>query len=274
MVDVQSREDSRNIPLQKVGIRRLRYPVSVLDKAAGRQSSVATVDLLVDLPHHYKGTHMSRFVEVFHAHYQQVDMPHFLDMLEEVRISLEAERAYCELRFPYYIEKKAPVSGLPSLLYYDCSFSGEVSQQDRHFVVGIDVPVTTLCPCSKEISSRGAHNQRGRVGVKLELGPFFWIEDVIEIIEEAASCGIYTLLKREDERYVTEHAYDNPAFVEDLVRDVCIGIEQRYSFPFFSVEAENNESIHSHDAFAYLERRREHAAPTLTKKPRQAQANE
>ncbi|TVR87956.1 MAG: GTP cyclohydrolase I FolE2 [Spirochaetaceae bacterium] len=267
MVDVQSRGDSRNIPIQKVGIRRLRYPVSVLDKHAGRQSSVATVDLLVDLPHHYKGTHMSRFVEVFHAHYKQVEMPHFLDMLEEVRVSLEAERAYCELRFPYYMEKKAPVSGLPSLLYYDCSFTGEVSATDRHFVVGVDVPVTTLCPCSKEISARGAHNQRGRVGVKLELGPFFWIEDVIEIVENAASCGIYTLLKREDERYVTERAYDNPAFVEDLVRDVCLGIEKRYEFPWFSVEAENNESIHSHDAFAYLERRRDQVAATPTKKP-------
>ncbi|TVR59087.1 MAG: GTP cyclohydrolase I FolE2 [Spirochaetaceae bacterium] len=256
MVDVQNRNDERNIPLQKVGIKNLKYPIQVLDKVRKTQSTVATVNMYVNLPHHYKGTHMSRFIEVFDRHRANILMPEFLVMLRDVRIALEAERSFCELEFPYFIEKKAPVSGQPSMMEYTCRYIGEESEQDRQFFVGIDVPVGTVCPCSKEISARGAHNQRGTVRVTVQYDSFFWIEDVIETIESAASSGLYSLLKREDEKFVTEHAYDNPVFVEDVVRNVCVKLETENEFPWFSVEAENNESIHNHDAFAYVERGR------------------
>jgi len=254
MVDVQGLSDERNIPLQKVGVKNISYPITVLDQKNGVQHTVASVNLFANLPHHYKGTHMSRFIEVFNQHYTDIKMPTFLHMLDNIRHALDADSAYAEVTFPYFMEKAAPVSGQKSMMSYQCKFIGETSEEKRDFMVGIEAAVATLCPCSKEISSRGAHNQRGTVRVQLKLGPFFWIEDIIRIIEGAASSGLYTLLKREDERFVTEYAYDHPVFVEDLVRDVCIGIEDLNSFPWFSVEAENSESIHNHDAYAYLER--------------------
>ena len=254
MIDVQNLNDERNIPIEKVGVKNLRYPVTVLDKEHGQQHTVATVNLFANLPHHYKGTHMSRFIEVFNQHYTEIQMPTFLTMLEEIRVALEAETAYGEIHFPYFLQKAAPVSGQRGMMSYSCWFIGERGVHAKRFVVGVEVPVTTLCPCSKEISARGAHNQRGIVRVQLQLGPFFWIEDIIAIVESAASSGLYTLLKREDERFVTERAYDHPVFVEDLVRDVSVGIEQLDSFPWFSVEAENMESIHNHNAYAYVER--------------------
>ena len=254
MVDVQGSADERRIPLQKVGVKNLRYPVTVLDKEHGTQPTIARVDIFASLPHHYKGTHMSRFIEVFNNHYTDIQMPTFLDMLEEVRKALEAETAFAEVSFPYFMKKGAPVTGQTSMMSYTCKYIGSVGTRDRSFYVGIEAPVQTVCPCSKEISDRGAHNQRGTVRVKVKLGDFFWIEDVIRIIEESASSGLYTLLKREDERWVTEHAYDNPVFVEDVVRNVCVGIEWLDHFPWFSVEAENAESIHNHEAYAYVER--------------------
>ncbi|MFP4483479.1 MAG: GTP cyclohydrolase FolE2 [Spirochaetota bacterium] len=254
MVDVQSSPDDRRIPIKKVGVKNVRYPVTVLDKNYTAQNTVGTVNMFADLPHHYRGTHMSRFIEVFNRHYHRIQMPTFLDMLEEVRRSLEAETAYAEVTFPYFMEKRAPVSGQVSLMEYTCSYMGEVAVDRREFFVGVDAWVQTLCPCSREISARGAHNQRGLVKVRVKLGPFFWIEDLIQVIEGAASSGLYTLLKREDERYVTEHAYDHPVFVEDLVRDICLGIDEYKDFPWYSVEAENMESIHKHDAYAYAER--------------------
>jgi GTP cyclohydrolase I len=254
MVDVQSSGDERNIPLDKVGVKNVSYPITVLDKKHKRQQTVATVNMYADLPHHFKGTHMSRFIEVFDNHYEDITMPKFLTMLENIRVSLDAETAYTEVRFPYFVEKEAPVSRRVSMMKYTCQYIGRVSRQSREFIVGIEAPVTTVCPCSREISDRGAHNQRGLVRVHLELGPFFWIEDIIAHIEESASSGLYTLLKREDEKHVTEYAYDHPVFVEDLVREVCVRIEDTYSFPWFSVEAENMESIHNHEAFAYVER--------------------
>jgi GTP cyclohydrolase I len=254
MVDVQGYKDERRIPLQKVGVKNIRYPVTVLDKVHGTQPTIATADIFVSLPHHYKGTHMSRFIEVFNNHYTNIQMPTFLDMLEEVRVTLEAERAFAEVSFPYFMEKAAPVTGQKSMMSYTCKYIGSVGLADRSFYVGIEAPVQTVCPCSKEISDRGAHNQRGTVRVKVKLGDFFWIEDVIEIIENAASSGLYTLLKREDERYVTESAYDNPVFVEDVVREVTVGLDRLDHFPWFSVEAENAESIHNHEAYAYVER--------------------
>ena len=250
--DIQNLRDTRDVPLAKVGVKGLEYPIQVLDKVKKIQHTVAKVDLYADLPRHFKGTHMSRFIEIFHQYRDDLSMPRFMEMLSAIRIELEAESAFGSIDFPYFIEKKAPVSKLPGIMSYRCRYQGLVNR-DRHFTVAVSVPVTTLCPCSKAISDRGAHNQRGIVRVDLELGPFFWIEDIIELVEKAASSPVYSLLKREDEKFITEKAYDNPRFVEDLVRDVYISIKDLDQFPRFSVEAENFESIHNHSAFAFAE---------------------
>lgn len=253
MVDVQNRKDERRIPIQKVGVKGLRYPITVLDRAHSLQHTTATVNLYADLPHDFKGTHMSRFIEVFNEHRKDLSMPRFLSMLEEVRQSLDAETAYSDVHFPYFIEKTAPVSGQKSIMSYDCSYRGMVSSTEREFWVTVAVPVQTVCPCSKEISDRGAHNQRGIVTASVQLGPFFWIEDLVAMVEASASTDLYSLLKRDDERYVTEKAYDNPRFVEDVVREVYRRLLEKGHFPRFTVEAENFESIHNHSAYAYVE---------------------
>jgi GTP cyclohydrolase I len=253
MLDVQSQADTREVPLAKVGVKGLEYPIRVLDKKNKEQYTTATVDLSANLPKHFKGTHMSRFIEIFHQYRNDLTMPMFLNMLADIRTDLEAESSFGLIHFPYFLEKNAPVSALPGMMSYRCGYQGEVNTEDKHFTVSISVPVTTVCPCSKAISERGAHNQRGIVKVTLELGPFFWIEDIIELVEKAASSPVYSLLKREDEKFITEHAYDNPKFVEDVVRDVYISIRGLKKFPHFSVEAENFESIHNHSAFAYAE---------------------
>ena len=256
MRDIQNEEDTRDVPLQKVGVRGLQYPVQVLDKLNKTQQTTATVDLFVNLPHHYKGTHMSRFIEIFHRHHANLTMKHFLEMLDEIRDSLSAQYAYGSVRFPFFIEKKAPVSGEAGIMSYMCSYEGCVGDDVRNFFISIEVPVTTVCPCSKAISDYGAHNQRGIVRVKLLYSDFFWIEDIITLIEGCASGGLYSVLKRQDEKYVTEHAYDNPRFVEDVVREVYLGLRSfpvEQPFRWFSVEAENFESIHNHNAYAYTE---------------------
>jgi GTP cyclohydrolase I len=250
MIDVQNQADHRNVPLAKVGVKDLEYPIRVLDKTNKVQYTTARVDLFADLPQHFKGTHMSRFIEIFHGYRDDITMHHFLDMLRAIRSDLEAESAFGSIVFPYFLEKKAPVSGMTSMMSYQCRYQGLVSEQRRHFTVSVSVPVTTVCPCSKAISERGAHNQRGIISVELELGPFFWLEDIITLVENAASSPVYSLLKREDEKYVTEQAYDNPKFVEDVVRDVYVAIQGLNQFPRFSVEAENFESIHNHNAYA------------------------
>lgn len=258
MLDVQNQEDERDIPLQKVGVKGLRYPVRVLDKEQGTQQTVAMVNLFANLPRHFKGTHMSRFIEALQRHRDDLSMPRFLDMLDEIRKDLDADSAFGSVSFPYFIEKAAPVSGLKSPLCCDCFYDGTVGpgpngKTQRDFIVGVSVPVQTLCPCSQTISDRGAHNQRGIVTVHVKLGPFFWIEDIIELVENCASSAVFTLVKREDEKFLTEHAWDNPRFVEDLVREVYIGIRDLGHFPWFRVEAENFESIHNHNAFACVE---------------------
>ena len=253
MRDIQSEEDTRAVPLKKVGVKGVHYPVTVLDKNAKQQQTTATVDLFVNLPHNFKGTHMSRFIEVFHKYHEDISMHHFLDMLEEMRKKLTAQKAFGRIEFPYFIEKKAPVSESAGIMQYKCSYEGEVSEGgERKFYISIEVPVATLCPCSKAISEYGAHNQRGIVSVRLLYKDFFWIEDVISMIEECASTPLYALLKRQDEKYVTEHAYDNPRFVEDVVREVYLGLK-KLGFTKFSVEAETDESIHNHNAYAYAE---------------------
>lgn len=253
MIDVQNQTDSRNIPLMKVGVRGVEYPVQVLDKAHRTQRTTGTADLFVNLPQHFKGTHMSRFIEIFHKYHTDLSMKHFLAMLAEIRRALEAERAFGTLAFPFFIEKRAPVSGQPGMMSYLCRYEGSVSARHEDFFVSVTAPVTTLCPCSRAISEYGAHNQRGEVTVKLQSRSFFWIEDIIALIEDAASCGLYSVLKRQDEKYVTEHAYNNPRFVEDVVREVYRALLGTNLFRWFSVEAENYESIHKHNAYAYTE---------------------
>ncbi|MBN1836568.1 MAG: GTP cyclohydrolase I FolE2, partial [Spirochaetales bacterium] len=220
MIDVQSRRDEREIEIQKVGVKHVRYPITVLDKRNRTQATVATINLYADLPHEFKGTHMSRFIEVVNQYYVDISMHNFMDMLEEIRSSLDARRAYAEVSFPYFVEKKAPVSGERSMMGYTCEYIGEVGDHKRHFYVGVEVPITTVCPCSLEISDRGAHNQRGIVRVKLLFRKFFWIEDLISLVEQSGSSEVYTLLKREDEKHITERAFDHPLFVEDVVREV------------------------------------------------------
>ena len=253
LADVQNQADSREVPLSKVGVKGLEYPIRVLDKVKKIQHTTAKVDLFADLPQHFKGTHMSRFVEIFHRFREDLSMPRFLEMLARIQEDLEAQAAFGSMIFPYFVEKKAPVSQLPGLISCQCRYQGRVAKKAKHFTVAVSVPVTTVCPCSKAISGRGAHNQRGIVTVELELGPFFWLEDIIALVENSASSPVYSLIKREDEKYITERAYDNPKFVEDLVRDVYLKIREMDQFPRFSVEAENFESIHNHSAYAFAE---------------------
>ena len=253
MIDVQAMKDERRIPIQKVGVKGVRYPITLLDKTDGLQHTTATVNLYADLPHHFKGTHMSRFIEVFEAYHRDLSMPRFLTMLEEIRETLEAETAYADVHFPYFIDKKAPVSGQASIMSYDCAYMGKVWEKGKEFDVSVSVPVQTVCPCSKAISAYGAHNQRGIVNLTVALGPFVWIEDLAAIVEKSASSEVYTLLKRDDEKFITEKAFDNPRFVEDMVREVYREVAALEKCPHFSVEAENFESIHNHSAYAFVE---------------------
>lgn len=256
MIDVQNQPDHRQIDIQKVGVKDINYPVVVLDRAKEKQFTVASVNMYVDLPHLFKGTHMSRFIEVLNKYHDEGISPkNFFEILDELRTSLDAKSAHVDVTFPYFIEKRAPVSGAKSLMEYRCSYHGSVNGDTRQFIIGIQVPINTLCPCSKEISDRGAHNQRGIVTVKLKSKKFFWIEDVIKIVEESASSDVYALLKREDEKFLTERAYDHPMFVEDVVREVALALGKNQNFTWFSVEVENFESIHNHSAYAFVEKR-------------------
>ena len=254
MMDVQNRPDDRNIEIQKVGVKGIRYPVIVLDKARGTQPVNATINMYVNLPHQFKGTHMSRFVEILNTYRGQINLRTFQEILGTMRERLNARSAHMDIAFPYFIEKTAPVSGARSLMAYDCLFSGENTAVKRDFLVGVTVPVTTVCPCSKEISTSGAHNQRSLLRLCLRFKKFFWIEDVIRLLEESASSEIYALLKRPDEKYVTEKAFERPMFVEDVVRTVAEKLNGIDNFTWYSIEAENIESIHNHSAYAYIEK--------------------
>jgi GTP cyclohydrolase I len=253
MIDVQNLPDDRGVPIQKVGVKGVRAPITLRDRVNALQHTTARVNLYADLPHDFKGTHMSRFIEVFNAHRENLSMPGFLAMLGDLRSSLEAKTAYADLHFTYFVEKAAPISGQKSWLGYDCAFSGKVGESGHEFDVSVSVPVQTVCPCSKAISAHGAHNQRGIVTLTVALGPFFWIEDLISLVEASASSEVFTLIKREDEKFLTERAYENPRFVEDLVRDIHGKVAALGKFPHFSIEAENFESIHDHSAYAWVE---------------------
>jgi len=259
MVDVQSMRDDRRVPIQKVGVKGIRYPIVLRDKANEVQHTAAIVNLFADLPHAAKGTHMSRFVEVLDANRHDLSMPKFLKMLEEIRSSLGAETAYADLHFPYFIEKQAPVSGQSSIMSYDCGYSGRVGPASkRSFDVTVAVPVQTVCPCSKAISDYGAHNQRSLVTIRVELkdpvGAAIEWQELVRFAEESASSEIWPMLKRADEKWVTERAYENPKFVEDLVRDVALRLNADARIGHYRVDVENFESIHNHSAWARIER--------------------
>jgi len=254
VIDIQNQKDFRNIDIKKVGVKNIKYPIIVLDRARGTQAVNATINMYVDLPHHLKGTHMSRFVEVLNEFQGQISIRTFQAMLEKMKQKLHAQSAHLEIEFPYFLEKTAPVSKARSLMEYRCFIKAENSNEKNDYLVGIVVPVTTVCPCSREISRFGAHNQRSLVTVRVRYKKFFWIEDVIKIVEDSASSEVYSLLKRSDEKFVTEKAYENPKFVEDVVRSVAVHLNSDDNFTWYSVEAENFESIHNHSAYAYVEK--------------------
>ncbi|WP_006787281.1 GTP cyclohydrolase FolE2 [Thiorhodospira sibirica] len=252
MADVQASLDTRSIPINKVGIKDIRHPVRISDRSGGEQHTVARFNMYVNLPHNFKGTHMSRFVEILNQHERELTVSSFQQMLSEMALRLEAASGHIEMSFPYFVNKRAPVSGVASLLDYDVTFIGEIHDQQIIMNIKVVVPVTSLCPCSKTIAAYGAHNQRSHVTVNARINTFVWIEELIDLVEQEASCELFGLLKRPDEKYVTERAYDNPKFVEDMVRDVAARLNADTRISAYSVESENFESIHNHSAYAMI----------------------
>jgi GTP cyclohydrolase I len=253
MKDIQNQRDYRNIPINKVGIKNLRYPITVRDRRDGYQHTVATINMYVDLPHEYKGTHMSRFVEMLHLLRPEVSLKKFSVILDKMKKHLNAASAHIEITFPYFIEKRAPVSTCRGLMDYTCSIIGSSDPDGRVDLVSeVVVPISSVCPCSMEISEFGAHNQRGEVRLSTRFKKFIWIEDMIELVEASASSDVYSVLKRIDEKAVTERAFSNPKFVEDIVRDVAKKLQADDNIIWFSVSAENFESIHNHSAYAHI----------------------
>lgn len=253
IADVQNSRDLRHIAIDKVGIKDIRHPVLVQDRSGGEQHTIANFNMYVNLPHNFKGTHMSRFVEILNNHEKEISVQSFQIMLQEMTKLLEAKSGHIEMSFPYFVNKSAPVSGVQSLLDYDVTLIGEIHGDNAEVKVKVVVPVTSLCPCSKKISEYGAHNQRSHVTITASTKEFVWIEDIIDIVESQASCELYGLLKRPDEKFVTERAYDNPKFVEDMVRDVAVKLNEDDRITAYIVESENFESIHNHSAYALIE---------------------
>lgn len=255
IVDVQGSADSRQIPINKVGIKSIRHPVKVLDQTGGVQHTIAEFNMYVGLPHNFKGTHMSRFVELLNTNEREFSVENFESMLRGMVERLEAETGHVEMSFPYFIDKAAPISGVRSLMEYQVTLTGEILPGGHyHQSTKVVVPVTSLCPCSKKISERGAHNQRSHVTITATTNEFVWIEEIVQMAEGQASCELFGLLKRPDEKYVTERAYDNPKFVEDMVRDVAGVLNADSRIDAYIVESENFESIHNHSAYALIEK--------------------
>ncbi|MBS1223329.1 MAG: cyclohydrolase [Proteobacteria bacterium] len=252
--DVQNSADTRRLAINKVGIKDIRHPIRVRDRSGGEQHTIATFNMYVNLPHNFKGTHMSRFVEILNIPGREISVDSFKDMLTEMTDRLEAESGHIEMTFTYFITKAAPVSGVESLMDYEVTFAGEIRDSRPAMNLKVVVPVTSLCPCSKKISRYGAHNQRSHVTVNVRTRGFIGIEDLIDLVEKEASCELYGLLKRPDEKYVTERAYENPKFVEDMVRDIAAKLNRDERVAAYSVESENFESIHNHSAYAMIER--------------------
>jgi GTP cyclohydrolase I len=250
--DVQARADTRRLPINRVGIKDVSHPVRVRDRSAGEQHTIATFNMYVGLPHNFKGTHMSRFVEILHGE-REISVESFGHMLTGMTERLEADTGHIEMSFPFFVMKKAPVSGVESLMDYRASLVGEHRHGKTQMWLKVTVPVTSLCPCSKRIADYGAHNQRSHITISARLRAHMWIEELIEIAESEASCELYGILKRPDEKFVTERAYDNPKFVEDMVRDVATRLNADERVAAYVVESENFESIHNHSAYALIE---------------------
>ena len=254
--DVQNRADTRRIPINRVGVKDVYHPVRVKDRSSGEQHTIANFNMYVNLPHDFKGTHMSRFIEILH-HEREISVDSFRALLEEMTRRLDADAGHIEMSFPYFVMKKAPVSGVESLMDYRASLIGERRAGRTDIWIKVVVAVTSLCPCSKKISDYGAHNQRSHITLTVRIREHIWIEELIDIAEKEASCELYGILKRPDEKYVTEHAYDNPKFVEDMVRDIALRLNRDERVLAYVVESENFESIHNHSAYALIENDKE-----------------
>ncbi|MEJ2102459.1 MAG: GTP cyclohydrolase FolE2 [Desulfobacterales bacterium] len=253
MRDIQNQRDYRNLAIDQVGIKNLRYPITVRDRRDGFQHTVATINMYVDLPHEYKGTHMSRFVEMLHLLQPEISLQKFSEILKNMKKHLNAASAHIEITFPYFIEKRAPVSTSPGLMDYNCRIIGASDPSNKIDLISeVIVPISSVCPCSLEISDFGAHNQRGEVQLATRFKKFIWMEDMIELVESAASTDVYSVLKRVDEKNITEKAFANPKFVEDIVRDIAKKLEEDDNITWYSVSAENFESIHNHSAYAHI----------------------
>jgi GTP cyclohydrolase I len=251
--DKQSERDYRDLRIDKVGVRGLRFPIQVRDKARAIQNTVATIGMFVDLPKEFKGTHMSRFLEVLNAHGNVIHVENIRDILRAMQEKFMAATSHLEIEFPYFMVKRAPVSGRESVMDYVARFDAAACGLEIDFVLTVRAMVTTLCPCSKAIAAYGAHNQRGEVTVQVRFRKPIWIEDLVALMESSASCELYGLLKRPDEKAVTERAYENPVFVEDLVRNVALKLKAHPEVWWYKVEAENFESIHNHNAYACIQ---------------------
>ena len=254
--DVQNSEDTRRIGIDRVGIKSIRHPILFRQRDGAVQATVAVFDMTVNLSHEQKGTHMSRFVEILNEELSELDIRTFPQVIADMTARLEAERGFIETRFPFFVRKKAPVTSASSWLDYEVTLTGEWIEGVAKLWLKVVVPVTSLCPCSKKISDYGAHNQRSHVTLTVRSEELFWVEDLIELIERQASSQIYGLLKRADEKYVTERAYNNPKFVEDIVRDIANDLNQRVDLLYYKLETENFESIHNHSAYAVIEKSR------------------
>jgi GTP cyclohydrolase I len=256
--DIQKTKDGRGVPIDKVGICDLSFPITVLDRENQRQQTIATISMSVSLPHHFKGTHMSRFLEILSRHQGEITMRTLPAILHDLKQHLDSKAAHIEVEFPYFINRTAPVSGAKAPMDYRCAFIGESNGKHDDFILRVRVPVTTLCPCSKEISDYGAHNQRGLVTITVRpkrtngLWELVWIEELIDVAEKSASAPVYPILKRPDERHVTMQAFDNPVFVEDVVRNAAKVLSKDERVQWFEVRAVNQESIHNLSAFAIV----------------------
>lgn len=249
--DIQSEPDHRNLPINKVGVKDISYPVVVLDRNEGKQHTVARVNMYVNLPHQFRGTHMSRFIEILNRYRKGISTLKIREILNAMEEQLDAETAHFEIEFPYFVTKKAPVSGEEAKMEYTCRLVA--NSDDDYYMLEVRVPVLSLCPCSREISQYGAHNQRSILSVAIKAREIIWIEDLILIAEASGSSEIFSILKREDEKYITEQSYDNPVFVEDIVRNAAEQLKKLKGVLWFSVESENMESIHNHSAYAQIE---------------------
>jgi len=255
MKDIQNETDTRQLPINKVGVKDVKYPITVLDKQNQSQNTIGNINMYVNLPHNFRGTHMSRFIEILNKYHNRLHIDTMSDILRDMENRLEAKEAHMEMTFPYFIEKTAPVSKIKSLMEYECTYTGILKGDVEEFIIKVRVPITSVCPCSKEISDYGAHNQRSHVTIEVKMKDFIWFEDLIEIAENAASSPVYAILKRVDEKFVTEKGFDNPMFVEDIVRNIAVALNKLPAIDWYHIDSENFESIHNHSAYACIDSR-------------------